>query len=280
MLVGLRSRKHIASFELVRPSNIPEALAAGAEDGSAYLAGGIDLIDRLKTGVAVRRVVALAGLDGLKEIRREPEALVLGALATHDAIANHPDVAAAVPDLPALWRQVANPRIRFVGTLGGNLASGYAPYDGWPMVLAIGGRVVIAGPDGAPRVVDAKAPSDPDGALFLGIRVPTGTEPPRLLADRSLHPTVSVYLGAETAGGALRSLRVAVGCAFPQARVAALPVAGLAVAELGPAAAELAEGAAAELGEPVSDGLASGAYRRRMIAVLTRRLLVRLGASR
>lgn len=278
-LIGLRSRKHIASFDLLRPETVADAAAAGAAEGSAFLAGGIDLIDRLKSGTPLRRMISLASVPSLRAIRREADGLVIGALATHDAITTDLAVAEAIPDLPPLWRKVANPRIRFTGTIGGNLVSGYPHYDGFPAMLALGASVVVAGLDGAPAETDAASVADLRGHLLLAVRIPTGAEPPRLLADRTLHPTVSVYLGANVEGGMLRAARVAVGCCFPEARVAPLAVAGLALARLGGAAAELAEAVANALGEPKSDGLASGAYRRRMIAVLTRRLLVRLGAN-
>ena len=278
MLVGLRSRKHIAPFALLRPVTVAEAANALAVDGSVPLAGGIDLIDRLKSGVPVTRVVALSGVDELKAIRREADDLVIGALATHHAIATSDVGAAALPDLPGLWRGVANPRIRFTGTIGGNLASALPHYDGWPAVLALGGHAVLAQPGGEPPIVEQAGPADLRGALLLSIRIPVGPETRHLLADRSLHPTLSVYLGAKANGGVLRSARIAVGCAFPQARAAELPVAGIPISEVGSRAADLAAAATAVLGEPRSDGLASGSYRARTIAVLTRRLLVRLGA--
>jgi carbon-monoxide dehydrogenase medium subunit len=57
-----------------------------------------------------------------------------------------------------------------------------------------------------------------------------------------------------------------------------LPVAGIPAATLGSNAGDLAHVAAGSLPEPVDDGLASGSYRRRMIEVLARRLLIKLGS--
>lgn len=57
-----------------------------------------------------------------------------------------------------------------------------------------------------------------------------------------------------------------------------LPVAGAPVASLGSDAGDLARLVASALPEPINDGLASGSYRRRMIEVLARRLLIKLGS--
>ena len=59
MLVGLRSRKHIPPFDLVRPASVEEACRALATPGrSVVMAGGLDLIDRLKGGEPVDRIIA------------------------------------------------------------------------------------------------------------------------------------------------------------------------------------------------------------------------------
>jgi carbon-monoxide dehydrogenase medium subunit len=90
---------------------------------------------------------------------------------------------------------------------------------------------------------------------------------------------VSVYLGASIDNGTVRSARIAAGCAHPQAVMIGLPVAGAPVTSLGSDAGDLARLVAGALPEPISDGLARGSYRRRMVEVLTRRLLIKLGSK-
>jgi carbon-monoxide dehydrogenase medium subunit len=89
---------------------------------------------------------------------------------------------------------------------------------------------------------------------------------------------VSVYLGASIDNGTVRSARIVAGCAHAQAVMAELPVAGRPAATLGSDAGDLARAVAGSLPEPIGDGLASGPYRRRMIEVLARRLLIKLGS--
>jgi len=63
-------------FEYVRPKSIAEAVAAAAEPGAAYLAGGTNLLDLMKGGVTrPDRLVDVTHLPGLDDIRQLPDAL-------------------------------------------------------------------------------------------------------------------------------------------------------------------------------------------------------------
>ncbi|MBO0712898.1 MAG: FAD binding domain-containing protein, partial [Acetobacteraceae bacterium] len=111
MPVGLRSRKHIMPFDLVRPATAEEACAAMTASGrNVYMAGGLDLIDRMKGGEAFDRVIRLDGIAAMHGIHRTDAAITIGALTTHAEIARSDVLADAVPGLPALWRAIANPR--------------------------------------------------------------------------------------------------------------------------------------------------------------------------
>jgi aerobic carbon-monoxide dehydrogenase medium subunit len=280
MLVGLRSRKHIPPFELVRPTSIEEACEAlSGAACSALMAGGIDLIDRLKNGEAIDRVVHLAGIRELHGIHRDADAVTVGALTTHAEVAGSSTLAGLLPGLAEIWRGIANPRIRYTGTVGGNLMSGMAHYDAPPALMALGASAVAADRLGSISTVDISGLGGRNDIILQGIRIPVAPFRRRLFAERSLHPTISLYLGAEIEDGTIRSARIAVGCAYPRSLVADPPLAGMQVAALGADAAAVARAVTQTLPEPMSDGLASGSYRRRMIEVLTRRLLIKLGSQ-
>ena len=272
MLVALRSRRQIAPFTLHRPISAAEALALRAEPGSsAFLAGGIDLIDWLKHGHPVDRVIRLDGIPGLSDIAGDATSLRIGAMATHAAIAASPLIRQVLPDLGALWLGVANPRVRFTGTIGGNVMAGKPDYDALPALMALGAEADIA--MGHPINIDGLGA----GSLVSGFVVP---EPARLrlFADRSLRPALSVWLGLFEANGRVAALRVAVLTAHPKPVCVSLPV-DLPVAALGAAAAAIADQVAGRLPEPMSDGRAGATYRRGMVRVLTRRILLRAGDS-
>jgi carbon-monoxide dehydrogenase medium subunit len=280
MLIGLRSRKHIPPFELVRPTSLDQAIRVCSEPGRyTVMAGGLDLIDRLKSGESVDRIVHLAGVRELSGIRRDGNAISIGALTTHAELAQSAVLIDALADLPAIWGTIANPRVRYVGTLGGNLMSAMPHYDALPAFLALGAEVEVFDRTGTSSILELHALHDRSDILLAQVRIGAAMLRWRLLADRSLHPIVSVYLGAKIDDGKVRSARLAIGCAFTRAFVVALPLDGFLVTSLGSDAGDLTRAAASLLPEPIDDGLASGGYRHRMIEVLTRRLLIKLGSK-
>jgi len=271
MLLALRSRRHIAPFAAHRPASVAEAVALRAAPGaSAYMAGGLDLIDAMKQGQAFDRVIQLDGLSGLAAIEPGPEGLRIGAGATHAAIAASPAVRAALPDFAALWSAIANPRVRFAGTIGGNVMAGRNDYDGLPALLALGATATIATGAG-----ETSAALDQLSGLVTSFVIPHPVTC-RLYADRSLRPALTLWLGLTVMGGGVTALRLAVGLAHPRPVCVTMPL-DLPTAALGTQAASIAASALALLPEPVSDGRASADYRRRMVGVLARRILVRAG---
>lgn len=274
MLVALRSRRQIAPFVLHRPATPEEALALREQSGtSAWLAGGMDLIDGLKHGDPVERVIRLDGIPGLAAIDGGFDEVRIGALATHAAIAESPRLTRLLPDLPALWDSVGNPRVRYAGTLGGNVMARRAEYDGLPALLALNAQVEIATAQGNERVTLDRLAS-PE-TLVTGFVIPRpGTL--RLFADRSLRPALVLWLGLSVTEDRITALRVAVGMAHPAPVCLALSL-NLPRTELGPQAAGLAAAVATQLPRPMADGQAGAAYRGRMVEVLTRRLLTRAG---
>ena len=51
-----------------------------------------------------------------------------------------------IPDLATLWREIANPRVRHTGTVGGNIMSRQPHYDAMPALMALGATATIADP--------------------------------------------------------------------------------------------------------------------------------------
>ena len=76
------------------------------------------------------------------------EGLAIGALVTHRELETSALVQEQCPVLCAAEREVANIRVRNMGTVGGNLASGEALTDLAQIFIALDGKVKIAGPNG------------------------------------------------------------------------------------------------------------------------------------
>ena len=110
-------------FDYVRPRTVAEAVAAGAEPGSAYLAAGTNLLDLMKIGVArPARLVDLNHLPGLAAIEHAPDGGVrIGAQVRNADLAYEPDFARRFPAVAEALLSGASAQLRNAATVGGNL---------------------------------------------------------------------------------------------------------------------------------------------------------------
>ncbi|MBJ3775624.1 FAD binding domain-containing protein [Acuticoccus mangrovi] len=254
-LVALRGRQRIAPFALVRVGDTAAA-AEAALAGAVPMGGGVDLVDRMKFGERIERLMPLSGL-ALGGVEATEGGLRIGATTTYAALAESAEAARLAPAFARLVGGVANPRIRMKGTVGGSVMSQKPNFDVWPALMALGADLVFADGDGEARLPAAALAPD-ERRLLLAVEVPAGADA-RFAFDRSLRPIVSVFAGREAATGALR---LAVGCAHQR------PL----LLRLAAGETDVAAAAAAALPPPKSDGLASSTYRRRMVGVLAARL--------
>jgi carbon-monoxide dehydrogenase medium subunit len=268
-LIGLRGRQRIAPFTLVRPGSIGDALALRQAPRSAWMAGGVDLIDGLKHGTRLDRIIPLGGLggvSGLGAVERSGDGGVrIGALTTYQQLADDAMVREVAPALAALIGAVANFRIRSKATVGGSIMSGNAMYDLMPALLASGATLIFAGTGGEERLPAARLYQG-EARLLTAVELPAATV---LRADRSLRPAVCVYVGATFRENAVAEIRAATSCAHARPAVAAVDAGAASLRDADSLTEQLADG----LPEPVGDGVASSSYRARMIRVLIRRLL-------
>jgi carbon-monoxide dehydrogenase medium subunit len=254
------SHSAIAPFRLFRPGRIEEAAAALAE-GAVCLAGGVDLVPALRAGRKVERVVYLGGIADLKTIERRGNVLRLGAGVTYARLAGDAAVAAALPELAAPWRGVANVRVRHAATVGGNVMAHNPQYDMLPALMALDATLVFVA-RGRQETSPVAAERWPAGVLaFIDVPLVPGRS---FLFERSHKPVLSVATSA-----AARRARIALGCAHARPLVREISLDGNAEA--------LADALARELPEPLSDWIASGAYRRKLARVLIARQLRALG---
>jgi carbon-monoxide dehydrogenase medium subunit len=118
-----------------------EAILANAPDAK-LLAGGQTLIAAMKMRLAQPSdLVDISGLAELAFIRRDGAALVIGANARHEAVANSADVIAAIPALAELAESIGDPAVRHMGTLGGSLANNDPAADYTAAALALGATI-------------------------------------------------------------------------------------------------------------------------------------------
>lgn len=110
-------------FAYTRPSSIAEAVRALAAEDAKALAGGQTLIPVLKQRLnKPSSVVDLSGL-GLIGIKVTADAVTIGAMTTHAAIAASPEVQKGFPALACLAAGIGDIQVRNRGTIGGSLAN-------------------------------------------------------------------------------------------------------------------------------------------------------------
>jgi aerobic carbon-monoxide dehydrogenase medium subunit len=281
------------AFGLAEPESLSEALDAFARlDGEARLiAGGTALVPMIRLGlVKPERLISLHRLAALGEIRLDERAgLELGAMATHAAIERSPLVRAGWPLLAEAVHRVATAAIRTSGTIGGNLAYAESASDPAPALLCLEAEVRVAGLGGRRSVPIGgffrgfyEAALEP-GEIVTSVRVP----PPPLGArsgyvkftSRSAEdrPLIGVAaLVVLDARGRCTEARIGLGGAAPTPIRARRAEAALRGEVLSDAAVRAAAEDAARESEPLSDLMGSADYRRAMIRVWVRRLLVAL----
>lgn len=129
------------AFTFERPSTTADA-AKQAAAGGKVLAGGQTLLASMKLRLSdPGKLVDLAGIAELSGIRKDGNALVIGAMTRHVDVAKSADVKASIPGLADLAAHIGDRQVRAMGTLGGSVANN-DPSACYPSaVLALGATV-------------------------------------------------------------------------------------------------------------------------------------------
>jgi len=112
------------AFTFERPSSLADAQRAAQAGGAKVLAGGQTLLASMKLRLAQpETLVDLGGIAELAGIRREGNALVIGAMTRHADVASNADVKSSIPALAELAGGIGDRQVRAMGTIGGSLAN-------------------------------------------------------------------------------------------------------------------------------------------------------------
>jgi len=142
------------AFDYHRPTTLAEATGLLAEHGDAarVLAGGHSLIPMMKLRMAApEHLIDLAAIEALRGIALGTE-IRIGAMVTQAELIAHEGLAAACPILREAALQIADPQVRYVGTVGGNVANGDPGNDMPGLMQCLGARYALTGPDGSREV--------------------------------------------------------------------------------------------------------------------------------
>lgn len=279
---------YLPDFAYHAPGTPEEVVALLARSpGARVIAGGTDLLVKMKQGlVAPPALVSLKRLDGLKRIAPEPGGLFIGARVTLNELINSDLIRGKYASIAGAAAQMANNQVRHTGTLGGNLANAVPSADLPPILIALGARAVVLGPDGERRFPLEELFTGPgrtrlaEGEILTGVTVPeqetTGSTYLKFGLRRSgALAVVGVAVAVTMEGPVVKEARIVLGAVAPvpmRARAAEETVRGR---EFDRSLAEEAGVAAAAESRPISDIRGSAEYRRDLVRVFTRRALER-----
>ena len=277
----------MVKFDYYEPESLPQAwglLEQYGED-ARLIAGGTALIIMMRQRLLNPRVViSLARIPEFDCVRFDEAAgLRIGAGARHRDIELAAPVRSHYPLLHETFRKVAQPRIRNMGTLGGNLCQGDPLTDPGASLMALDAEITLASLKGERRVplerffLDYYQTDLRAGEILTEIRVPPPAKGLRwchikfLPRSQEDFATVGVALTLRLQGERCEDIRVALNSAAPtilRAKRAEAVVRGQTVTD--GLAREMAEVAATEV-DPMEDNRGSAEYKRELVKVLVRR---------
>ena len=139
------------SFEYLRPKTVPEAVAMLQQHGdeAKILSGGQSLIPMMKLRLARPGVlIDINRISGLSYVKEEGGYLKIGGLTREAEMESSPLVRSKYPILLDTAHVIADPQVRNMATVAGNLAHGDPANDHPATMVALGAQVIATGPKG------------------------------------------------------------------------------------------------------------------------------------
>ncbi|MCL4124026.1 UNVERIFIED_CONTAM: hypothetical protein GTU68_011655 [Idotea baltica] len=144
-----------AAFDYYRPKDMDGVLSLLEEHGddARVMAGGHSLIPMMKLRMAyVLHLIDLQDVGGMSEIEIGSDSIRIGALVTQSDLIDHAELAVAAPILREAALQIADPQVRYMGTVGGNVANGDPGNDMPGLMQCLDASFTVVGPEGAREV--------------------------------------------------------------------------------------------------------------------------------
>ena len=274
-------------FEYHAPQSIPDALGLLAQfgDEARLLAGGHSLLPMMKMRFAQPgHLIDLGRIRELKGIREEAGVLRIGAMTTHNELIWSKLLAERCPLIAEATRLIADPQVRYKGTIGGDISHGDPGNDHPALAVVLGASFVLRGPAGE-RVVPADgffvgsyATLMKSGEIMTEIRVPvppprTGYAYAKLKRKVGDFATAAAAVTLRLAGDKVEAAAIAltnVGPTVLRARAAEDALRGKALDDAALAtAAKLAMG----ICDPAADQRGDAEYKTAMAGEMTQRAL-------
>ncbi len=277
-----------ANFKYFAPQTVDEALKLVAQykDDCKILSGGHSLIPVLKLRLAQPAVVIDIGrIKELKAIKVEGNTIRIGALATHNEIANSSEIKQHCPLLAETATQIGDQQVRNRGTIGGSLVHADPAAD-WPAaIVALDAEIVARSPSGervikaADFFLDLLTSAVKEDEIVTEVRLPVPAQPKAaayLKVPQSASGFAIVGVAAQLSldNGTCKDVSIGITGLAPKAFRAKSVEDALRGKALDEATIRAAvEKADAEAPDVMEDIHASGEYRRHLARVYARRAL-------
>jgi len=277
------------AFNYHRPTSVKDAVALLATLGedSRLLAGGHSLIPTMRLRLAApASLIDLGGIADLKGIRADGNDIVIGAMTTqHDLIASDLLVS-KIPIVRETSAQIADPQVRYLGTLGGNVANGDPANDMPALMMCLNATFHASGKNGERKIAargfyqGLYSTTLQSGEVLTAIRIPVpaaghGYAYEKLKRKIGDFATAAAAVVLTMKGGKVDS------CAIALTNVADKPLLAEDAAKiligsaLDPATVKRAVAAAEAITSPADDPRGPAQYRTKMAGVMLSRALAR-----
>jgi carbon-monoxide dehydrogenase medium subunit len=274
-------------FRMEEPESVKdvsELLGQYGESAKVY-AGGTELLLAMKEGlVQYERLINVKNIRGLNEVTSENGSIHIGALCTHHQLETSPLLHENLPALVKLEQNVANVRVRQVGTLGGNLCFAEPHADPGTLLMALGAKMVAEKSTSKREIpaeaffVDAYETSIEADEVLTEIRVPVPDSKSGVAYLKFGYlerPSVGVAIALRLNGGgkSIHDATIAVGCAGPAPKrvlEAEELIKGTSIDEAGAKILKAGE-IAGHAADAISDLHGSQEYKEHIVGVLLKR---------
>lgn len=277
------------TFDYHRPTTVESAVALLMQLGedARPLAGGHSLIPLMKTRLAApEHLVDLSAVEGLRRLEVEGDDVVIGAMTTQHSVITSALLADLVPILRETALVIADPQIRYKGTIGGNCANGDPGNDMPALMQCLGASYQLTGTGGHRHVsardfyLGAYETALAPGEILTEIRIPV---PPKGhgYGYEKLKRKVGDYATAAAAVVITMASGTCISASIGLTNVSETPLWAAEAARilvgstLDAATVDAAVAAAEAITNPASDMRGPAEYRTKMAGVMLRRALER-----
>ncbi len=173
-----------AEFEYYRPKDLPEVISLLDQHGddARVLAGGHSLIPLMKVRMAdVNHLIDLKDVGDMSSIEVNSDSIKIGAMVTQHAIIEHVGLATEAPILREAALQISDPQVRYMGTVGGNLANGDPANDMPGLMQCLNASFTVVGPNGMRHIAArnfyeaAYMTARADDEVLTSVTIPTSS---------------------------------------------------------------------------------------------------------